>query len=359
MSNHPAPALAVNEADRAALNAIVRAPTSEQRAVMRARIVLASADGTAISRSPPIWASRSRPSSCGAVDTRRWASRGWPRHRVGPAADVLASRSRPGHRPYSRTAARGRHALERSPSCGKRLVMSETTVWRVWQSANLQPHQVETFKFSTDPELVAKVRDVVGLYLAPPERAIVLSVDEKTQIQALDRTAPMLPMKPGQVERHTHDYKRNGTTHLFAALEVATGKVTTQTRARHTAADFWPSCARSSMLIRRASWRSCSTTSAPTRRRPSANGSKPTRGSASTSPRPRVLDEPDRDLVRHPVPSGHPPRQLSLGQGTDRDDQRLHSQWNEGSTPFHWVKTADQILAKAVRKPPAISEFGH
>jgi len=79
--------------------------------------------------------------------------------------------------------------------------MSETTVWRIWQTAKLKPHRVETFKFSTDPALEAKVRDVVGLYMAPPERAIVLSVDEKTQIQALDRTAPMLPMKPGQVER--------------------------------------------------------------------------------------------------------------------------------------------------------------
>ena len=116
--------------------------------------------------------------------------------------------------------------------------ISVTTIQRIWAEANLKPHRIETFKFSTDPDLVAKVRDVVGLYLAPPERAIVLSVDEKTQIQALDRTAPMLPLKPGQVERHTHDYERHGTTQLFAALEVATGKVTTQTRARHTGADF-------------------------------------------------------------------------------------------------------------------------
>ena len=121
---------------------------------------------------------------------------------------------------------------------GDRLGMSETTVWRIWQSVGLKPHRVETFKFSTDPDLVAKVRDVVGLYLAPPERAIVLSLDEKTQIQALDRTQPMLPLRSGSVERRTHDYVRNGTTSLFAALEVATGKVTTEARARHTGADF-------------------------------------------------------------------------------------------------------------------------
>ena len=120
----------------------------------------------------------------------------------------------------------------------REVAMSETTVWRIWHSVNLKPHRTETFKYSRDPDLVAKVRDVVGLYLAPPERAIVLSVDEKTQIGALDRTAPMLPLKPGQVERHTHDYKRNGTTCLFAALEVGTGRVTGQTRARHTGDDF-------------------------------------------------------------------------------------------------------------------------
>src|SRR5665811_90721 len=119
-----------------------------------------------------------------------------------------------------------------------RVAMSETTVWRIWQTVGLKPHRTETFKFSTDPALEAKVRDVVGLYLAPPELAIVLSLDEKTQIQALDRTQPMLPLRPGQVERHTHDYKRNGTTCLFAALEVGTGKVTQQTRARHRGEDF-------------------------------------------------------------------------------------------------------------------------
>ncbi len=116
--------------------------------------------------------------------------------------------------------------------------MSETTVWRIWQGAGLKPHRIETFKFSTDPQLEAKVRDVVGLYLEPPERAVVLSLDEKTQIQAIDRTQPMLPLRPGLAARRTHDYQRHGTTNLFAALEVATGRVTTATRDRHTARDF-------------------------------------------------------------------------------------------------------------------------
>jgi transposase len=116
--------------------------------------------------------------------------------------------------------------------------MSPSTVHRIWRELGNKPHRTETFKFSTDPALEAKVRDVVGLYLDPPDVAVVLCLDEKTQIQALDRTQPMLPMRPGQVERHTHDYERHGTTSLFAALEVGTGQVTAETRERHTGADF-------------------------------------------------------------------------------------------------------------------------
>src|SRR5207253_7736890 len=97
--------------------------------------------------------------------------------------------------------------------------LSRMTVSRIWHAFGLQPHRTETFKLSPDPLLIEKVRDIVGLYMNPPEHAVVLCVDEKSQIQALDRTQPMLPMRPGQVERRTHDYKRNGTTSLFAALE--------------------------------------------------------------------------------------------------------------------------------------------
>ena len=100
-----------------------------------------------------------------------------------------------------------------------------STVQRIWRAFGLQPHRAETFKLSTDPLFVEKVRDIVGLYLDPPDRALVLCVDEKSQIQALDRTQPLLPMRPGQAERRTHDYKRHGTTSLFAALDVATGQV--------------------------------------------------------------------------------------------------------------------------------------
>ncbi len=116
--------------------------------------------------------------------------------------------------------------------------ISATTVHRIWKEHKLKPHQVRSFKFSKDPQLAEKVVDVVGLYLDPPEGALVLCIDEKTQIQALDRTQPTLPIKPGKAARMTHDYKRNGTTSLYAALEIATGEVTGACYARHRHQEF-------------------------------------------------------------------------------------------------------------------------
>jgi len=121
-----------------------------------------------------------------------------------------------------------------SKACG----LSVSTVQRIWRAFGLQPHRLETFKLSTDPEFVAKVRDVVGLYVSPPAHAVVLCVDEKSQIQALDRSQPMLPMRPGQVARRSHDYTRHGTTSLFAALDIATGRVIGKCYPRHRAAEF-------------------------------------------------------------------------------------------------------------------------
>ena len=121
---------------------------------------------------------------------------------------------------------------------GKQLGISNVTVAKIWKRWGIKPFKQETFKFSTDPELEAKIRDVVGLYLDPPEKAVVLSIDEKSQIQALDRTAPILPMRPDLPEKWTHDYVRHGTTTLFAALEVATGKVTQTCLPRHRSDEF-------------------------------------------------------------------------------------------------------------------------
>src|SRR3954465_7149970 len=116
--------------------------------------------------------------------------------------------------------------------------ISPTTVHRIWREHKLKPHQVRSFKFSTDPRLAEKIVDVVGLYMAPPEGALVLCVDEKTQIQALDRTQPTLPMKAGKAARMTHDYKRNGTTSLYAALEIATGEITGACYRQHRHQEF-------------------------------------------------------------------------------------------------------------------------
>lgn len=120
----------------------------------------------------------------------------------------------------------------------KRCGLSRSTVQRIWRAFSLQPHRSETFKLSTDPLFIEKVRDIVGLYLNPPQRALVLCVDEKSQIQALDRTQPLLPMRPGQVERRTHDYERHGTTSLFAALDAKSGKVISQLHRRHRTVEF-------------------------------------------------------------------------------------------------------------------------
>ena len=116
--------------------------------------------------------------------------------------------------------------------------LSRMTVSRIWRAFGLQPHRTETFKLSPDPLLIEKVRDIVGLYMNPPDHALVFCVDEKSQIQALDRTQPLLPLQPGQVERRTHDYQRHGTTSLFAALELKTCRVIGQLHRRHRSSEF-------------------------------------------------------------------------------------------------------------------------
>ena len=126
-----------------------------------------------------------------------------------------------------------------------RLKISDTTVARAWRAYGIKPWKAESFRFSTDPELVGKVTDICGLYLAPPENAIVLCVDEKSQIQALDRTVPILPMQPGLIERRSHDYYRHGTTTLFAALEIATGQVTAALKPGTATRSSWRSSSRS------------------------------------------------------------------------------------------------------------------
>ena len=173
----------------------------------------------------------------------------WKKRYVAEGIDGLADRRKPGRPARVDEVAVVLATLEPPPArlgvthWSSRLLADQlgiSNVWiaAIWRKWGLQPWRRETFKFSTDPALEAKIRDVVGLYLDPPEKAVVLSIDEKSQIQALDRTAPILPLRPGLPERATHDYIRHGTTTLFAALEVATGKVTDACYPRHRSDEF-------------------------------------------------------------------------------------------------------------------------
>ena len=169
----------------------------------------------------------------------------------------------------------------------RRAGVSHTTVHRIWKAHALQPHRVTTFKFTTDPQAAEKIEDVVGLYLNPPTHAVVLCLDEKTQIQALSRTrSPLLPLRPGLSARQTHDYRRNGLTSLYAALEVASGRVLGECRPRHTAADFLAFLKRITRVYRGRELHVVVDNSlSPTRRRPSRPGWPRIRGSTCTSPR--------------------------------------------------------------------------
>jgi hypothetical protein len=217
--------------------ATARAGTTEQRTAVRAKIIVRAAEGVAkvtiageLGVSVPtvgLWRSRIRERGLfGLVDCPR-------------AGRPAIYGREPRERFVATTLTPPEGATNWSTRrLAKAVGVSPNTILRIWREGRLKPHRTETFKFSRDPELVAKGTDVVGLYLAPPARAIVLSVDEKTQIHALDRTLPMLPLRPGQVERHTHDYKRNATLILSAALEIATGIVTTWTSAQHRAVEL-------------------------------------------------------------------------------------------------------------------------
>jgi transposase len=221
----PKQPIALSDEDRSKLQEWARRPKTAQRLALRARIVLGCADGLEnrqVARQLHItdqtvckWRERFRRAGLeGLADEPR---PGAPRKISDAQVEALITRTLEAPPPNAS------HWSTRTMA--ESIGMSQSAVSRVWRAFSLQPHRVETFKLSADPFFVEKVRDVVGLYLNPPEHALVLCVDEKSQIQALDRTRPILPLRPGVPERQTHDYQRNGTTSLFAALDVATGKV--------------------------------------------------------------------------------------------------------------------------------------
>ncbi len=234
----PIPPLQLSREERGDLERWVRRPKSAQALALRARVILFCAQGKTNTEVAQLL-------RLAKPTVGKWRSRFLERR-----LDGLLDEPRPGAPREISDAAVERVltlTLETRPrdathwstrSMARRCGLSQSAVSRIWRAFALQPHRAETFQLSKDPLFIEKVRDIVGLYLAPPDKALVLCVDEKTQIQALDRSQPLLPMRPGQAERRTHDYVRHGTTSLFAALDVKSGRVVGDFHARHRSVEF-------------------------------------------------------------------------------------------------------------------------
>ena len=348
--------LGLREGDRERLMSLIRSSAVRAGLAQRARIVLLAADGVShteiaelagVSR-PTVISWRQRYERSGLRGLEDQPRSGRPR-RIDHDRIISATLRPP---PPSLGVTHWSSRLLAS-----RLKVANTTVARAWRDYGVQPWRAQTFKFSTDPELVAKVSDVVGLYLAPPENAVVLCVDEKSQIQALDRTAPMLPMQPGLPERRTHDYVRHGTTTLFAALEIATGKITGRCQPRHRHQEFlrflkqvaraYPGVELHLVMDNYA-----------------AHKRIEIRDWLAANPRVHVHFTPTSaswmNLVE--VWFGIIQRQ-AIHRGTFGSVKDLTGAirafidgWNDRAHPFAWTKPADQILAKANRQKTSTTE---
>lgn len=228
----------ISVTDREQLDTLLRSPKTPQSLAQRAKIIVLSAQGKTVEAV----------SEETGVSSRSIYK--WRRRFKAAGLDGLRDSPRPGQ-PTKITEAKVKEVLRLTVECipheathwSLRLMAkcAKLTVWqvqRIWEAADLKPHRLKSFKISNDPQFADKVVDVVGLYLDPPDKAMVLCVDEKTQIQALDRTQPLLPLKPGQIERRTHDYKRHGTTSLYAAFDILSGNVMGRLTQRHRAKEF-------------------------------------------------------------------------------------------------------------------------
>lgn len=358
MANH-AKVLRVADADEEALRSQVRAKSSPARVVERARIVLLAAEGlpadeiakrVGCSR-PTVIAWRQRYEE-GGID----ALSDVPRSGAPPTiterlrTKILTTTLKPPPRRLGVT-----HWSSRllASHLG---VISHMTVAREWQRWGLQPWRAETFRFSTDPELEAKVQDIVGLYLHPPEGAVVLCIDEKSQVQALERAAPILPLRPGLAERQSHDYYRHGTTTLFASLEVATGKVMDACYPRHRGEEFL----RFLKLVAK---------TYPRRELHVVLDNYATHKRKDVT---EWLDEHPR-IHLHFTPTHASWMNLvevffsiitrqAIRRGSFRSVKeligairRFIDAWNDRSKPFAWTKTAKEILAKANRQTESVT----
>lgn len=357
MANRPAPALVLRAGDRDELERWTRASTVPAAAAKRARIVLLAADGVANTRIAELVDStvttvlswRNRYQSKGLAGLADAPRPGRPRtldHR-----QIVAETLKPPPKKLGVTHWSSRLLADR-------LGISNTTIARAWRSYGIKPWKAESFRFSTDPELVGKVTDICGLYLAPPENAIVLCVDEKSQIQALDRTVPILPMQEGRIERRSHDYYRHGTSTLFAALDIATGQVTAALKPRHRHQEFLAFLKQIERTYRHA----LDDDGHPVELHLvmdnyAAHKHTNVRAWLEDNPRFKVHFTPTHaswmNLVE--VWFGIVERQ-AIRRGVFKSVKDLNTKirafidgWNHRSHPFVWTKTADDILKKANR----------
>ena len=346
--------LGLRDGDRDVLTGWVRSSTVRAGLAQRARIVLLAADGESL-------VGTAARVGVSVPTVRSWRNR-YRDHGLAGLSDAPRS-GRPRRVDHRRIVA---ETLKPPPKklgvthwstrlLAARLGIGDATVARAWREYGVQPWRAETFKFSTDPELVAKVTDVVGLYLTPPENAIVLCVDEKSQIQALDRTQPILPMTEGKIERRTHDYVRHGTTTLFAALEIATGHVTAACKPRHRHQEF---LAFLKQVARAYPDDGTGRELHLVMDNYAAHKRVQVRDWLAANPRIHVHFTPTSgswlNLVE--VWFGIIERQ-AIHRDTFRSVRELNAKirtfidgWNDRCHPFTWTKTADHILAKADRK---------
>lgn len=352
--------LDVSEEDRQVLQARVRAKSLPARDVERARIVLLAAEGLPadaiadrVGCSRPTVSLWRRRYEQGGIPALSDAPRSGAPPRVGrdKREQVLAATLQPPPKELGITHWSSRLLAKHVGG------VSHMTVARIWSEWGLQPWRSETFKFSTDPQLVAKVRDIVGLYLDPPDNAVVLCVDEKSQIQALERTQPILPLKPGQAEKQSHDYRRHGTTTLFAALEVATGKVTDACYDRHRGIEFLKFLKRVAKAYPRRQLHVVVDNY-------SAHKHADVKKWLANNPRITLHFTPTHSswmnlvevffaiITRQAIRRGS---FRSVREVTDAI-RRFIDAWNQRCEPFVWTKTPEQILAKANRQTASVTD---
>ena len=360
-TGRPKTALTLSDEQREELERWVRRRTTAQALALRARVVLACADGgNNIEIASRLGMNR------GTVG--RWRSRF-----IQLGVDGLLDEPRPGA-PRKISDAMVEKAvtltLETTPkdathwstrSLAKRVGLSRSSVSRIWRAFGLRPHRSETFKLSTDPLLIEKVRDIVGLYLNPPDRAVVLCVDEKPQIQALDRSQPILPLRPGQIERRTHDYVRHGTTSLFAALNVKSGRIIGQRHRRHRGIEFRkfldtidhnvPQELEVHLVLDNLATHKTPLIQRWLLRRPRFHVHFTPKGASWINQVERFFAELTNKQLRRGVHRST----LELERAIDDYiDTR-----NRNPKPFAWTKTADEILASIERFCQRISGTGH